>query len=352
MVILGYILILLLTFYLLAKIVDDYFIEALDKIATRFSMSSDAAGATLMAVGSSAPELFVALFSVLHPGGHHEAIGIGNIVGSALFNILAITGAVAIVRKSVLAWQPIVRDLSFYAVSILLLLWVFHDGQVELFDAALFIGVYIIYVLVVVYWRRMTDYVDPNEEITVREEDSPSNFYLITTMQRPVDFVIDKLFPPKKYYFLIFGISILIIAGLSWVLVESAVQIAEILDISEAVIGVTILAAGTSVPDLLSSIIVSKQGRGGMAVSNAVGSNIFDILIGLGLPFLIIILLSGGTLFLEVSGLMHSVEFLLGSVFIVFIAFLVTRWKVRTRLGIFFLLLYAAYLLWAVFTVT
>ena len=353
MIILGYSLILLLTFYLLAKIVDNYFVDSLDQIATRFNMSSDAAGATLMAVGSSAPELFVALFSVLHPGGHHEAIGIGNIVGSALFNILAITGAVALLRTAVLAWQPIVRDLSFYGVAVLLLLWVFHDGQVELLDAALFIGIYIIYVLVVINWRRMTDYIDPNEEINEpTEEHHPSKFHLLAVMLKPIDYVVDKLFPPKKYYFLIFGISILIIAGLSWVLVESAVQIAAILDISEAIIGVTILAAGTSVPDLLSSLIVSKQGRGGMAVSNAIGSNIFDILVGLGLPFLIIILFSGGNVVLNVGGLFTSVQFLIASVVVVFITFLINRWKAGIRLGIFLLLLYVAYIVWAVLTVS
>lgn len=349
--VLGYVLILLIAFYLLAKIVEDYFVDSLDQISARLKMSSDAAGATLMAVGSSAPELFVALFAVLHPGGGHEALGIGSIVGSALFNVLAITGAAAVAYKAVLAWQPIVRDLGFYGLSVVLLLWVFQDGTIELLDVAMFLGLYIVYVLVVVNWRRMTDYVDPNEEITVHEEDKPSKYHLVAVMQRPIDFVIDKLFPPKKYYFAVFIISIVLIAGLSWVLVESAVQIAHILDISEAIIGVTVLAAGTSVPDMLSSIIVSKQGRGGMAVSNAIGSNIFDILVGLGLPFLIIILISGGSVVMEVQNLMQSVEFLLASVFLVFLIFMAARWRVGKLLGFLLLLLYAGYLVWAIINV-
>ena len=82
-----YILILLISFYILAKVVDDYFVESLDNIAERLRMSHDAAGATLMAVGSSAPELFVALFAVLRPDGNHEVIGVANIVGSGLLNI-------------------------------------------------------------------------------------------------------------------------------------------------------------------------------------------------------------------------------------------------------------------------
>lgn len=84
-----YILILLACFVLLARVVDLFFISSLDEISKDLRLSSDAAGATLMAVGSSAPELFVALFAVLKPG-NHQVIGIGSIVGSAIFNLLLI----------------------------------------------------------------------------------------------------------------------------------------------------------------------------------------------------------------------------------------------------------------------
>ncbi|MCP4180133.1 MAG: calcium/sodium antiporter [bacterium] len=341
---------LLLSFYILAKVVDDYFVESLDKLANKLKMSSDAAGATLMAVGSSAPELFVALFAVFHPDGNHEAIGVGNIVGSALFNILAIVGAAAIVRNSNIAWQSVVRDLAFYAIAIGMLLFVFHDGKVELHDALLFIGVYIVYVVFVVYWRRIFKYKDQNEEIKEEQKKDKKNG-LFNKIVRPIDYIISKIFPPEKYYFMVFILSILIIAGLSWVLVESAVHIAEILKIPEAIIAVTILAAGTSVPDLLSSVIVSKQGRGGMAISNAIGSNIFDILIGLGLPFLLIIIMTGGDVDLQVQNFETSGQFLLASVFVLFFLFLINKWNVGKKMGIFLILLYIAYLVWAVFNI-
>ncbi len=351
MIIAGYILVLLLTFYLLAKIVEDYFVGSLDKIAHQLKMSSDAAGATLMAVGSSAPELFVALFSVLHPGGNHEALGVGSIVGSALFNVLAITGAAVLVRKALLAWQPIVRDLGFYALSVLLLLWAFGDGNITLIEVLVFLGLYLVYVLVVVNWRKMTNYIDPNDKITVEEEVEVKGNSFLDKVKRPIDFVVDKLFPSENHYYLIFIISIVLIAGLSWVLVESAVNVAHILNISEAIIGVTILAAGTSIPDMLSSIIVSKQGRGGMAISNAVGSNIFDILVGLGLPMLIIISLSGGSVTMNVGNIMESVEFLLASVFFTFVIFAIAKWKVGRFAGILMLGTYLAYVVWAILTV-
>ena len=106
MLLLGSIVALVVSFYLLAQVSDKYFIESLDRIAHKLNMSHDMAGATLMAVGSSAPELFVAVIALVKPG-DHGAIGIGTIVGSAVFNILGIIGAVAVVRRSVLAWQPV-----------------------------------------------------------------------------------------------------------------------------------------------------------------------------------------------------------------------------------------------------
>ncbi|MCF6366978.1 MAG: calcium/sodium antiporter [Bacteroidales bacterium] len=345
-----YILLLFISFYVLAKVVDDYFVDSLDKIAERLKLSSDAAGATLMAVGSSAPELFVALFAVFRPG-EHAAIGVGNIVGSALFNILAITGAAAIVRKAVIAWQAVIRDLFFYAVSILLLLITLSDGQVSYTEAAILMGTYIIYVVVVIYWKKLFKYTDPNDKILTPKEKNSNEKNVYKKIMTPFDFIIGIFFPSKKYNTAIFFISIIFVAGISWILVESAVQIAHILDISEAVIAVTILAAGTSIPDFLSSVIVSKQGRGGMAISNAVGSNIFDILIGLGLPFLIIILSTGGKVELNTGNLQMSIYFLLASVFIVFFLFLINKWKVGKVFGSSLILIYIAYVVWAIFNV-
>lgn len=343
-----YILALLLSFYILAKVVDDYFIDALDKIAEKLKMSSDAAGATLMAVGSSAPELFVAIFAVLRPG-DHAGIGVGNIVGSALFNILAITGATAIVRKAIIAWQAVARDLFFYMIAILLLLYTLYDGTLSYFEAALLIGTYILYVIVVIYWKRVFKYTDANEKIEEKPEEPITQKTLYNKIMSPIDFIIHLLFPNKKYYTVVFFISIGIIAGISWVLVESAIEVAHFFNISEAIIAVTILAMGTSIPDLISSIVVSKQGRGGMAISNAIGSNIFDILIGLGLPFLIIIIAStGGSVSIDVGNIQISVYFLLASVFVVYLLFILNKWKVGKIFGTSLLLIYLTYVIWAI----
>ena len=217
--------------------------------------------------------------------------------------------------------------------------------------AVLLIAVYVIYVIVVVFWRKMFKYVDPDEKIPVKETDENKKLKLYEKIMSPIDFILKKIFPPAKYNLAVFFMSIAIIAGISWLLVESAIYIANELQISEAIIAVTVLAVGTSIPDLLSSVIVSKQGRGGMAVSNAVGSNIFDILIGLGLPFMILILITGGNIDIEIGNIQQSVYFLLASVFILFFLFLINKWKVGKIFGSFLILIYLAYVVWAVISI-
>lgn len=339
--------ILLISFYLLARVCDKYFIEALDKIAKELKMSSDAAGATLMAIGSSAPELFVSAIALLKPG-NHGAIGAGTIVGSALFNILIIVGATAIVRKAVLSWQPVIRDTIFYVLSIVLLIIVFRDGQIVFNEAIFFIILYLVYIVAIIKWRKILPYkdIDIIPEVSGDTKNNKKNKF--GKFVKPLDFILDKLFPSVQHYYLIFFISIAIIAGLSWVLVESVINISHILHIPEAIIALTVLAAGTSVPDLISSIIVAKQGRGGMAISNAIGSNIFDILIGLGLPWFIMLSISEKVIPVSTENLLSSIILLFATVLVIFFLLLVRKWKIGYKAGWFLIILYVIYIFWAI----
>jgi K+-dependent Na+/Ca+ exchanger-like protein len=328
---------LLACFVLLARIVDLFFISSLDKISKDLRLSSDAAGATLMAVGSSAPELFVALFAVLKPG-DHQVIGIGSIVGSAIFNLLVIVGAAAYVKKAKLTWQPMVRDLLFYTLAVVFLVFFIRDGQFTIIEACIFLGVYVVYVVAVVYWRRLLPYNDM--EYVEEVEDIHGEHNKIT---EPIDKILRFIFPAVEKYYRVFFISIALIAVLSYILVEIAVESAHILHIPESIIALTVLAIGTSIPDLFSSIIVAKQGRGDMAVSNAIGSNIFDILVGLGLPFFIVMIISGGVV--EAGGdLFSSSIILFASVLLVSVLLLLSRWKVGKFTGVILLVVYLLYL--------
>ena len=342
MALLGYFFALVVSFYLLAEISDRYFIPALDKIAHRFNMSHDMAGATLMAIGSSAPELFVAIIALMKPG-DHSAIGVGTIVGSALFNLLVIIGASAVVRVAMLSWQPVVRDLLFYAIAILALFMVLRDGSVSLIEASVLVTVYAFYLIAVRKWRKWFPY-DDKDDI----EDEEFEIAIRRGWKRvliPLDYILEKIFPPARFYYAIFGISIISIAALCWVLVESAIGVSHILKIPEVIIALTVLAVGTSVPDMISSVIVAKQGRGGMAVSNAVGSNIFDILIGLGLPWLLYIISSGVPIAGDTSQLDISISLLFISVLFIFFALAVRKWVIGPGIGYFLIALYVFYVL-------
>ena len=105
-------LVIAICIFLLAVVTDEFFITSLDQISKRLNLSHDVAGASLMAMGSSAPELAIALLALFNDGGEHSDLGVGTIVGSAVFNILVITGVSAIARPAAVTWRVIVRDVS------------------------------------------------------------------------------------------------------------------------------------------------------------------------------------------------------------------------------------------------
>ncbi len=344
MALLGYFFALIISFYLLAEVSDRYFIPSLDQIAKRFNMSHDMAGATLMAIGSSAPELFVSIIALVMPG-DHKIIGLGTIVGSALFNLLVIIGASAVVRTTILSWQPVVRDLLFYTLSIAVLFYVLDDGLVMWWEALALIIFYGGYIIAVVNWRKMFPYID--KDVIDQEDEEVEHKTGWKRILIPLDILLEKMFPPTRFYFASFIISILIIAALCWILVESSVGVSRIVHIPEVVIALTVLAVGTSVPDMISSVIVAKQGRGGMAVSNAVGSNIFDIFIGLGLPWFVYILVTDSPLIgSQETTLNHSMYLLFGSAIFIFIALWIGKWKINASIGYTLIIIYIMYLIW------
>lgn len=345
------IVVLIASFYLLAVVCDRYFVDSLDTISEKLKINSDIAGATLMAVGSSTPELFVSLFALFKPG--NEAMGAGTIVGSALFNILVIIGAAAMVKKAFIAWQPVIRDVIFYSLSIIILIFSFKDGVITMTEAGIFLLFYVVYVLAVFKWKKILPYKEESKDIiddlgkSLKKETKKKTF--IGKMFGFLEICLDKIFPSAKHYWWVFFISILVIAGLSWTLVESAVMIAGILHIPAVIVGLTVLAIGTSVPDLISSMIVARQGRSGMAISNAIGSNIFNILVGLGLPWMLILAFTGKTITVATENLNSSVILLFATVLAILSLLLFRKWKLGKVSGLALISLYVAYLIWAIF---
>lgn len=352
-----YLALLLLSFYLLAKICDNYFVESLDFISKRLKLSEDVAGATFMAIGSSAPEFFTALIALSKVGS--EQVGAGTIVGSAIFNVLVIVGASAVVATSYLSWRPVIRDMIFYILSILVLLFTFSDGVITLYEALLYLFFYFIYIIFLANWKKFSGSKkdkDPIEIIENEKNHSSNKNNFIDKLSHATESLFKLIFPkePKSpakklsYYLKVFIISIILIAIFSWVLVEVAVLLAHEIGISEVIIALTVLAAGTSVPDLLSSLIVAKKGRGDMAVSNAIGSNIFDIFIGLGFPWFLYTIFTGKKMIVSTENLTSSIFLLFFTVVSLLFLLIFQKFKLGARSGYILLIFYAGYILYAI----
>merc|ERR1719230_1205221 len=132
-------------FWGLAIVCDDYFVTSLEDISEALNLTPDVAGATFMAAGSSAPELFTSLMGVFAV---KNDVGIGTIVGSAVFNLCCIIGGTALFTPFVLKidWKPITRDTLFYGIAIVAMIYVLKDGLVTLMEAVALILCYVAYV--------------------------------------------------------------------------------------------------------------------------------------------------------------------------------------------------------------
>ncbi|MBN1218216.1 MAG: calcium/sodium antiporter [Anaerolineae bacterium] len=342
-------LIMVVAIYLLSIITDEFFIESLDEMSRLWKLPSNVVGASLMAMGSSAPELAIALFALFLSGGEHSDVGIGTIVGSAVFNILVITGVSAIARPARVTWHVVVRDCVIYVASIGLLLVALADGTIIWLEAVAFLGLYGVYIYILFQWNAFM----PGEEVDVVEvveseiHHAPASHLVL---HQKVSWVVQKgigllMGNPRRAFLRAFFVSIGLIAAISWVLVDHAVKFAEAIGMPPIIVALTVLAVGTSVPDMISSVIVARQGRGEMAIANAVGSNIFNILVGLGLPWLIAILLRGTTVPVGAENLWLSAVILLVTVIVLFV-FLSTGRLLSRREGWVLVGVYTIFLLW------
>ncbi|XP_078144827.1 sodium/potassium/calcium exchanger 3 [Centroberyx gerrardi] len=493
-------------FYALALLCDDYFVPSLEKICERLHLSEDVAGATFMAAGSSAPELFTSVIGVFITKGD---VGVGTIVGSAVFNILCIIGVCGIFAGQAvrLSCWPLLRDSVYYTLSISALIVFIYDEKVVWWEALTLILMYFVYILIMKLNSHIVRFLERRKKnssslrngaasnaelddscdatavllkkanhhrkpsvlmvdellsayphqlsfseagmrIMITSHFSPrtrltmASRMLITERQRLINtrtftngdsdvpvkggsrrgvenglggadrgvngrhddreagnetenednennendeeeeeedgegpfvpfqcpagvcnklkwllawplclllyFTVPNCSAPRweNWFMLSFICSTLWIAAFSYVMVWMVTVIGFTLGIPDVIMGITFLAAGTSVPDCMASLIVARQGMGDMAVSNSIGSNVFDILVGLGLPWALktLAINYGSDIQLNSKGLIFSVGLLLGSVFMTVTGVHLNKWTLDKRLGLMCLLLYSVFL--------
>lgn len=239
-------------------------VKGASRLAVSVGISPLVIGLTVVAFGTSAPELAVSVQSAY--AGQAD-IALGNVVGSNIFNVLLILGLSALIAPLLVSQQLVRLDVPLMiGVSVLLLL-LSLDGSLSRIDGLLLSSGLVIYTVWSIRQSR-------KENTQIQEE--------YTEAVREASAVGGKLRTVIINLGLIVGGLILLVLGSRW-LVDGAVMIAKTLGVSELVIGLTIIAAGTSLPEVATSVIASIRGERDIAVGNVVGSNLFNILFVLGL---------------------------------------------------------------------
>ncbi|KAI1887774.1 hypothetical protein AGOR_G00193820 [Albula goreensis] len=491
---------MLYMFIALAIVCDEFFVPALTVISEKLEISDDVAGATFMAAGGSAPELFTSVIGVFIS---HSNVGIGTIVGSAVFNILFVIGMCALFSREILnlTWWPLFRDVSFYIVGLIMLIVFFLDNLISYWESIALLLCYTSYVTFMKYnasveaiiknminrnqvdeleavpkpspgpaddgnklsakprlqrggssaslhntmmrnsiFQLMIHTLDPlseefadselgtygklryyqtmteegkfrekasilhkmakkrcqddsdkpngvaghsdknvpnssNVEVEVtppmngnigqepaeeeEDEDQPLSLAWPETAQKRLTylFIFPIVFPlwltlpdvrketSKRFFPVTFLGSICWIAWFSYFMVWWAHQVGETIGITEEIMGLTILAAGTSIPDLITSVIVARKGLGDMAVSSSVGSNIFDITVGLPFPWLLYSIIHNmKPVTVSSNGLFCAIVLLFLMLLFVIISIAACKWKMSKALGFTMFLLYFVFL--------
>ncbi|MCU0566106.1 MAG: calcium/sodium antiporter [Oculatellaceae cyanobacterium Prado106] len=237
-------------------------VKGASRLAVMVGLSPLVIGLTIVAYGTSSPEMSVSVMSSL--SGQAD-IAVGNVVGSNIFNVLFILGISAIVAPLVVAQQLIRLDVPIM-IMVSGLMWMFStDGKISPFEGWILFAGAIGYTLFLIFQSP--------------KEDNPEVQQEYAQYGGVPDRSFGKLISSLFY---IAGGLILLVIGSRW-LVDGAIAIAQVIGVSEVVIGLTIVAAGTSLPELATSVIASIRGERDIAVGNVVGSNIFNILAVLGL---------------------------------------------------------------------
>ena len=235
---------LVIGFILLIKGAD-YFVEASSSVAKVLRVPSIIIGLTIVAFGTSAPELAVSTAASL--SGNNE-IAVGNVLGSNIFNLLVVLGACAVIHPFavVLRWDY----LASVIVAVLLFVMMAFDHFVSRLDAVILLVLFVGFVTLTVR-DALNNRVESEEEI-------------------------EALSPFKTLIYIVGGIAAIVCGG--ELVVDSASAIAASFGLSQTLIGLTIVALGTSLPELVTSVVASRKGENGLALGNVIGSNIFNIL--------------------------------------------------------------------------
>jgi cation:H+ antiporter len=303
-------------------------VRGASRLASSLGISPLVIGLTIVAFGTSAPEMAV---SIDASWAGQADLALGNVVGSNIFNVLFILGLSALVAPLVVSQQLVRLDVPLMITASIVVLLMGMDNKISRIDGVILFGTVLAYTFFLIRQSRR----ESSAAVTAQYEAE----YGAAGAQNG-----SALMQYLKDAVMILGGLALLVLGARW-LVDSAVQIAQYLGMSELVIGLTIVAAGTSMPELATSVIASLRGERDIAVGNVVGSNIFNLLTVLGLSSIVApdgVQVADAALAFDIP-VMVGVALICLPIF--FTGFLISR--LNGALFLFYYVAYTAYLLMA-----
>jgi cation:H+ antiporter len=285
----------------------DRLTDGASALARRMGVPEFIVGLTVVAAGTSAPELFVSMVSALKGT---PDMAVGNVVGSNIMNSMLIVGAAAMTAPITISKRTVQKDLPFTVLASLLMLVLTVNGGLSRIDGILMLLVFALFMFV-----------------SIRSAEKRYETY----DERPIPIW-------KNLFFVVGGLALLLVG--SNIFVDSASDVAYAFGISEGVVGLTVVAGGTSLPELATSVVAARKGQSAIAIGNVIGSNVFNILLILGLTATITPLEIEGITTIDMAVMLLSVSLVW--------LFSCTRFKVERWEGATLVVGYLAYVAWLI----
>ena len=326
----------------------DWLTDGAVNIATRFGVSQMVIGLTIVAMGTSMPEFCVSMVSALKGT---PDLAVGNVVGSNTLNTLLIVGCSALVAPIMVKRSSVKRDIPFAVVASLLMLLFCLDGAIGRVDAAVLFAGFCLFMFVTLKYAKTTEEhaaavatsgaamaTAAAASTSVSETPTSQTSAPEASTSQPSASEASVASMLKAVVMLVVGLLCLI-AG-SNMFVDNASFVASSLGVSDAVIGLTIVAGGTSLPELATSMVSAKKGNSDIAIGNVIGSNVFNILMIIGITGLVKPMHIAGITTLDLIMMLASM--------LVMWFFCRTTYKVKRWEGAVLTIVYLAYLTWLV----
>lgn len=249
----------------------EWLVKGSSRLARSFGISALIIGLTIVAIGTSMPELIVSTDAALRGS---SDISVGNVIGSNIANIGLILGLAGLISPMVVKTSLVRREIPIMVGVTLLLLLLIGDGQISQVDGLLLLVGMVAFLSLLIYAEQRASQAEQVLEAGVEAE-----------LEREIDGEITAKQRPREALRVLLGIALLVVGAR--LTVDGAVALARGIGVSELVIGITLVAVGTSLPELATSVVAAIRGEADISIGNVVGSNIANILLILGLTSVI-----------------------------------------------------------------